>query len=372
MGIVKPKFDYAICRITPAQYQEFLARPEVQENLRQQKTAGWRSRWYLSQQDDLEREIETALVSRNLTRLAAVRKILAPGEGFQEISPGVIAFNTIHDPLLEHWRVMLDPSIPEEERSKSVQWFVKKIWKGRAYTHNPRALIGLRRLRETYIRETTAPLGSEGERLPAEWDNLILTACVALAFDESRKREAIRLGRKWIIDVNGKKEERVPLDLIRGEYDRWLIQRCRRHLEKRGADEGPQRRDYEPLESKAGENREEILRKIPDQGVWPPSVQVKDSVAGLTKRKQDEMAAAVDDGGNKEVAASLVRLCNRLSPQQRQYVEFKATALEEGLDTFHACKYARKTMGISSVHGRQIEFQIRKRASRLKILQKSH
>jgi hypothetical protein len=213
-----------------------------------------------------------------------------------------------------HATGLLSDETKETERQESAQWLADKIWK-RVYSRNPQVRAGLKSLEAT-----------EGKRYIRE---CLLPGCVLLAIRDASTPQRLRLGREWMTDEQGRIAPCTPLDeLTCQEFDQWLLQRARRHLELAAIDEA------------GGQSLLALADQVRDQGL------------DLLPAKQSESAV------------ELLSLAD-LSPQEKRYIEVKVSALIEdpGLSDRRARSRARQNLGLSPAHARQIEFRIRKKLS---------
>lgn len=293
---------------------------------------------------------ENASVLNLLERLQSLRQVIEEGfncqpeqaQFWKDFSIGLIESDE-DNPDLHHLETLLNnPACTEEQRQKSAEFFANHIWKGRYYSSNPKARLGIKRLREQFVYMET-----------------LAATCVLLAISHSAERTKIRIGSHWLTTAtDGKTITRImPLALIRKEYQAWLAQRSRTYFEKRAMEEYSEARS------------EEELRHLIDQKPKSARRRKRRTSSGHQIARnyvEDRLIEALD---RKPEPPDLLSILDNakppLSPQLQEYLEHKTIAFNEdqSITETQARALVCKIMGITPEHGRQIEFQIRKKLS---------
>jgi hypothetical protein len=221
----------------------------------------------------------------------------------------------------------------EEERQRSVDYLVKQIWKGRVSTSNPKARLGLKRLREKFVRMED-----------------VLSLCVLVAIADSKIQQRIR------IDKNSKVghgrlfltvPEKLPLEL----YQAWLWQQSRAYLEQKALEEDSEAQEYKDHK----DPRRTRGRKRTSHG---------SSKHIYENDEEDRLIELLENSEESDFLSLLDTFKSWLSPTQQEYLEHKILAFEQGhpsITETDARVAVCKAMGITAVSARKIELRIRRK-----------
>jgi hypothetical protein len=287
---------------------------------------------------------ENVPVAAQLTRLRELREVIKEAPAVQsedapfgkEFLAGVIRSDDEYLDI-DHWFTLVSGSSTEDERQKSAEHLVSKIWKGQLHAKSPKAKIGLKRLREKFVRMESVAL-----------------SCILVALDDSRFEQKIQIGRKWV-KKQGRQFLMKPFDLTQAAYQTWLTHKSQANLDNLALEEE---------RSEAREYTEEINPKQKRGRKRSSSGGHSDVFINYEEEKMIQRLDRREDAR----LLSFLDTEKPLSHQQQEYLEHKILAREEDptITERQARARACEVMGINENHAYKIEFDIKSKKPRIR------